>query len=213
MTDATHAKFKVSALKEWVTAACGRQSPLFVLSARCDAVEQREHSRCGLTVAAGANLPDLVPSWRAATFDTRAAEQRAATLSGARAHMHTHVDDDNHGKTDGCQRTRVHRNSEREDVNGETGRNTRRRPKITESSCVAVVVTANVCTIRGRHCCERTVWKRRSIWHLCDSCAITSTSIIRDTAKLIVVVVEIGNPSRTISLHGARGWRPEECRP
>ena len=68
--------------------------------------EQREHSRCGLTVAAGANLPDLAPSWRAATFDTRTAraEQRVMPRRHSqreRVYIYTymHVDDDNYGKT------------------------------------------------------------------------------------------------------------------
>lgn len=102
----------------------------------------------------------------------------AARRYSRRERTYTHIDDDNHGKT-GCQRTRVHRNSAREDVNGETGRNTRRKPKITESSCMAVVVAANVCAIHERHCCERAIRKRRSILPPCDSCAIISKSIIR----------------------------------
>lgn len=67
----------------------------------------------------------------------RVGEQQLLTRGAPRRHSrrreraHTRADDDNHGKT-GRQRTRVHRNSEREDVNGETGRNTRRRPKITD---------------------------------------------------------------------------------
>lgn len=91
----------------------------------------------------------------------------------------------------------MHRNSAREDVNGETGRNTRRKPKIIESSCVAVIVAANVCAIHERHCCERAISRSRrsfAILWLMRNYMLIDCSIIRDTAKS-VVVIEIGHLS------------------
>jgi hypothetical protein len=123
---------------------------------------------------------------------TRGQRSSAPAILSARERTYTyttHVDDDNHGKT-GCQWTRVHRNSAREDVNGETGRNTRCKPKITVSSCMAVAV-ANVCArgftsdIIAR---ERAVLRAEVDLASCDSRAITSARVnfenSRHAAKL-----------------------------
>lgn len=170
-TNATRTKFEASALRNELPRTT-KSSLCPKCTVRCDGTEGTfsvwPHGRSWCQFA--------WPCAELASSNFWHAGNGAARRYSRQEHTYTHVDDDNHGKT-GCQRTHVHRNSAREDVNGETGRNTRHKPKITESS-LQYGDGKYLCNLRATLFWEN--GKKAEVdLTSCDSCSVTSISVIR----------------------------------